>query len=154
MSKRPSRFTPLHRHAGLIDFENITYDSHAVATCAVAEQMLRHVRPVVDGMLTTLALQARLAPIYLPILDGPWSQRWVPSEPDAADHELLREAHHYVSLGVTDLVIVSGDGIFAQLSGHCRLHVFARRGRLSRSLRMAATSVTFLDLPIAPLKTA
>ena len=109
---------------------------------------------MVDGIPTTLALQAGLVRKYVSILDGPWSQRWVPSERDAADQALLQAAHHYLSRGVTDLVIVSGDGIFAELSRYCRLHVYAGRGRLSRSLLMAATSATLLDRPTAPLKTA
>ncbi|QCC77388.1 hypothetical protein [Nocardioides daphniae] len=45
---------------------------------------------------------------------------------------------------MTDLVVVSGDHAFVELAEVARVHVLAQPGKLSRRLRLAATSVTLL----------
>jgi hypothetical protein len=73
-----------------------------------------------------------------------WGLTLVPALPDAADLALIEAGRQMAASGVTDLVIVSGDHAFAALAPVARLHVIARRGCLSRQLRLAATTITYL----------
>lgn len=86
----------------------------------------------------------------------------VRSGPDGADIELLNVIYgEHVAERFTDVLIGSGDGIFADaaayLAGHgCQVTVVSRRGHLKAALRLAANDVLYLELatPKAPLSVA
>lgn len=138
----------MNRFASLIDFENLAHDNrHPLGPDAAARRLSR-VRSLTDHGPATLAIQTALASRYLPSLAGPWQLRFVSSTPNAADLVLLDAAHACVDSGITDLVVVSGDGVFQVLRHRARLHVVTLRDRLSRALAGAAETVTFLDDPV------
>lgn len=133
------------RFAGLVDIEN---------ALIVQDKLL----PVPDRGEVFDALDSHLVGIPVRVASGPrvvkacipelasrgWGRTLVPALPDAADLALIEAGRQMAASGVTDLVIVSGDHAFATLAPVARLHVIARRGSLSRQLRLAATTITYL----------
>jgi len=141
---RPDTTVPT-RFAGLVDIEN---------ALIVQEQLL----PAPDRGEVFDALDSHLVAIPVRVASGPqvlkacltelasrgWGRTLVPPLPDAADLALIEAGRQMAASGVTDLVIVSGDHAFVALAPVARLHVIARRGSLSRQLRLAATTITYL----------
>ena len=86
--------------------------------------------------------------VLRPYMDLIGLQRWgltlVKTEPDAADNALCDTARDFIRSGVTDIVVVSGDHAFVPLAAHARLHVICHADHLSKALRLAATTVTYL----------
>ncbi len=79
----------------------------------------------------------------------PTARRLVRSGKDGADIELLAVLREDVASRFNHVVIVSGDGIFADavadLGRDVQVTIVARRGHLSRRLRLAACDVLLLD---------
>jgi hypothetical protein len=150
-------FTPRSiRFAALVDLENTVIVSGCLLAAAQRHVLLGSLDTHVAGMQVRVASGRRVMSACTAELAGRgWGRTLVPTEPDAADRALLEAGHHFTSTGVTDIVVVSGDRAFVALADAARLHVFAHRHRLSRALRLAATTVThFPDLVVPTLATA
>lgn len=138
------------RTACIIDGDNVAGGGQ-VPVPDVAH-VLERLSALNAGWSVTFAMQRRLAERYMTAYaDRGWAIRFASMAPDAADGELLYAAADYLDHHVTDLVVVSGDHAFAELAGQARLHVCAYRSSLSKRLRLAATSVSYLDDLIAPI---
>ena len=133
------------RFAGLVDIEN---------TVILRGRLLAS--PQLTGVFNTL--DTHLADMPVRVASGPrvvkacmtelasrgWGLTLVSAGPDAADLALIEAGRHLAACGVTDLVVVSGDHVFAALAGVARLHVIAHPEKLSAALRLAAYSITAL----------
>lgn len=140
------------RATGLIDAENLTIWSGHRLPPATAATVFDEVDAYVTGLPATAALAPSLLAPYVPLFAARgWSIDMVAPGPDAADLALLARARFAVERGCTDLVIVSGDGIFAELAGQARLHVVSHRDRLSRKLAGVADTVSYLTSGVAPM---
>ena len=144
------------RSAALIDFENIVFDARSPTPYdpTIATHRINQVRQVTDHMLCTIAIQTTLAKRYLPLLSGGANLLFVDHVPDAADEALMATAHDYLNLGVTDLVIASGDHRFADLAPAANLHVLSIKGATSTALTMAATTTIHLNPYPTPTRKA
>ena len=133
------------RGFALVDPENQTIWGGRRLEVAAASAVFDEIEFYVGGLPTTAALAPSLLCPYLPLIAGRgWGLDVVAPSPDAADLALMERARFAIGRGYTDLVIVSGDHIFAELANHSRLHVVTHADRLSRSLEAVATSVSFL----------
>ena len=129
----------------LVDAENQTIWDGRRLPAAAASAVFDEIDYYVAGLPTCAALTPTLLAAYVPLLASRgWALDLVAPGPDAADLALMERAHFAIDRGHTDLVVVSGDHIFAELANHTRLHVVTHTGRLSRALGAAATSITFL----------
>jgi hypothetical protein len=138
------------RTACIIDGDNVA--SGGQVPISDVATILGRLSVLNKGLPVTFAMQRRLAAQYMTTYASRgWSVRFASMAPEAADEELLEAAGDYLARGVNDLVVVSGDHAFAGLARHARLHVCAYRSSLSRTLRMAATDVHYLDDLIAPI---
>jgi hypothetical protein len=109
-------------------------------------QVLRRVAALTEGLPVTFSMQRRQAEAYMTAYVGlGWGIRIASMAPDAADDVLREAARDYFDHAVSDLVVVSGDHAFAELAGMARLHVVSYHSSLSKRLRLAATTVTYLD---------
>jgi hypothetical protein len=146
-----SNHRDLHdRTACIIDGDNIARGGEL--PLGSVTRVLARVSALSRGCSVTFAMQRRLAANYMTAYSGlGWGIRFASMAPDAADRELLEAAADYVTHDVKRLLVVSGDHAFAELAGVVPLHVCSYRDSLSRRLRLAATSVTYLDdlLPVA-----
>ena len=75
---------------------------------------------------------------------------------DGADLALLDVLNEDVNVRFDQVVIASGDGVFAQTAAHLasagvEMTVLARRGKLARSLQNAASQVLYVPEPPAPV---
>jgi hypothetical protein len=132
------------RFACVVDGDNVTRGGQ-LQLGAVA-QVLRRVAALTEGVPVTFAMQTRQAKAYMTAYAGMgWGIRIASMAPDAADDLLREAARDYFHHAVSDLVVVSGDHAFAELAGQARLHVVTYRDCLSKRLRLAATSVAYLD---------
>jgi len=137
------------RMACLVDGDNMT--SGGQRPVDDVSRVLERLAALMQGWPVTFAVQRRLAVDYMLAYAGRgWGLRFASMAPDAADHELLQAADEFVAHDVRDLIVASGDHAFAELAGRARLHVFSYRNQLSRQLRLAATTVTYLDDLVAP----
>ncbi len=138
------------RVAAVIDGDNLTRGGQL--DLSVTTGVLTRIAEATAEHPVTFAMQRRLAVRYMTAYSGlGWGIRFASMAPDAADVLLHEAAEDYAAHSVTDLVVASGDHAFADLAGSLRLHVFSYRGCLSLRLRLAATTVTYLDdlLPAA-----
>lgn len=154
--KRTPRSTstpPLRATAfGLIDPENATIFRGRRLPLPAAAAVLDEVEYYVTAMPTCAALTRPMLAPYVPILASRgWALQLVATGPDAADLALMERARFAIDHGYDDLVIVSGDHIFAELAGQARLHVVSHPDRLSHVLRSVATSVSYLGEATSPL---
>lgn len=137
------------RFAAIVDIENTVIHRGLRLPCAVGSGLLEVVQDHVLGMQTRVATGEHVLREYMTSLVRlGWGITAVPTEPDAADDALLAAARYFIDRGVTDLVVVSGDHAFVELASRARLHVISHANHLSRQLRLAATTVTYLP-PIA-----
>lgn len=136
--------TELHRTACIVDGDNVTRGGQLRLSDVAF--VMDHLARLTERWPVTVALQKRLAIEYMTAYaELGWGIRFASMEPDAADELLLEAADDYIAHNVTDLIVVSGDHTFAELAGSARLHVLAYRSCLSRELKLAATTVTYLD---------
>lgn len=137
------------RTACIVDGDNITGGGQLAVTEVAG--VLQRLSELTSGFPVTFAMQRRLAPRYMPAYVGlGWGIKFASMAPDAADLELLEAAEDYLTHEVTDLVVVSGDHAFVNLAAQARLHVVAYRRSLSSRLRLAASSVRYLDDLLVP----
>lgn len=137
------------RAFALVDAENQTIWNGARISPAAAGAVFDEIDRYVARLPTSAAMAHSLLGPYVGVLAGRgWKLNLVNVGPDAADNALLEDARFAISRGYTDLVVVTGDGIFADLADRVRLHVVAYPERLSRRLATAATSVTYLTTPL------
>lgn len=129
----------------LVDPENQTIWNGRRLPLSRASAVFDEIDRYIGGLPTTAALAPSLLGPYIPLLaPRGWGLEMVVPGPDAADLVLLEHARFAVERGYTDLVVVSGDHIFAELAHCVRLHVVSHRDRLSRALASAATSISYL----------
>lgn len=133
------------RAAACVDIENIVNIGPRRLLVAEGQSLLNVVAAHTCGMPVRVAGGRAVLRAYMPVLAGlPWGLTLVGQEPDAADADLLRAGLDFVETGVTDLWVASGDHAFTELAGWTRVHVIAHPNHLSRKLRLAATTVTYL----------
>lgn len=136
------------RHAALIDLDNALIVRGILMGLAAAEPILAAIDANVGGMPRRAACGTSVLKAHMSAIGARgWGLTAVSPTPDAADRVLIMDGREFVTGGVTDLVVVSGDGFFADLASIVRLHVVAPRGSLNRRLKLAATSVTYLPDP-------
>src|SRR4051812_27025603 len=147
-TKRP-RMTPVMdaggRFAAILDLENVAIVEGGRVSQAEMQVLLSAIGVRVLGMPVRLATGVNVLRPYLDLIG---LQRWgltlVNTEPDAADNALCETARDFIRCGVTDIVVVSGDHAFVPLAAHARLHVICHADHLSKALRLASTTVTYL----------
>ena len=133
------------RFAAVLDVENVAITDRGRVTKTEMEGLLAAIDENVAGMAVRVATGINVLRPFMDLLGSrPWGLTVVKTEPDAADHTLIAAALEFVQSGVTDLVIVGGDHAFAPLAAHARLHVVTHADHLARTLRLAATTVTYL----------
>lgn len=136
------------RHAALIDLDNALIVQGSLIRPAAAAPILATIDANVAGMPRRAACGISVLKAHMSAIGArQWGLTSVAPTPDAADRVLFLDGREFVTGGVTDLVIVSGDGFFADLASIARLHVVAPRGSLNRRLELAATSVIYLPDP-------
>ncbi len=145
------RGVPTLRFAGLVDVENTVIVRGRLLPAAEGDVLLNAAAKYLDGMPVQVATGKNVLRAYMSAFTTRgWIPALVPTEPDAADLALLDAGRAFAAAGVTDLVVVSGDHVFAELAGVARLHVIAHGDHLSKALRLAATTVIYLPHPKAP----
>jgi hypothetical protein len=133
-----------HRVAAVIDGDNLTGGGQLELPEVC--QVFSRIAEAVSDYQVTFAMQSRLAIRYMTAYSNlGWGIRFASMEPDAADVLLYEAAEDYAAHQVTDLVVASGDHAFCNLAASARIHVLSYRVSLSSRLRMAATTVTYLD---------
>ncbi len=146
-AKRGTRSaTATHRRfAAILDLENVAITNEGRVSQSDMAALLDSIESLVTGMPVRVATGAHIMRAYMDQigLQG-WGLTLVRTEPDAADDALCEAAHDFIRSGVTDLIVVSGDHAFVPLASHLRLHVICHADHLSRALRLAATTVTYL----------
>lgn len=136
------------RHAALIDLDNALIVQGSLIRPAAAAPILATIDANVADMPRRAACGISVLKAHMSAIGArQWGLTSVAPTPDAADRVLFLDGREFVTGGVTDLVIVSGDGFFADLASIARLHVVAPRGSLNRRLELAATSVIYLPDP-------
>jgi hypothetical protein len=133
------------RFAGLVDIE----DTLILRDHLLPSPQLRDTFDTLDAHLVDMPVRVASGPRVVKacmteLASRGWGLTLISAEPDAADRALIEAGRHLAACGVTDLVVVSGDHVFATLAGVARLHVIAHPEKLSRALRLAATSVRHL----------
>lgn len=142
---RPDTAPPRARFAGLVDIENTLIVQDHLLPAAQQGDVFEVLDSSLAGIPVRAAAGARVVKACMPELASRgWGLTLVTARPDAADRALIEAGRQMAASGVIDLVIVSGDHAFAALASVARLHVIARRGCLSRRLRLAATTITHL----------
>lgn len=134
------------RFAAVVDIENLlVLDAHTLTSQRQSQHIVGQLRTHVAGMPVRVASGRHIATTFMPLLAAQhWGLSLVDSVPDAADHDLLAAAHDFITAGVTDLVVASGDHAFTDLADDVRLHVISHSNHLSRQLAARATTVTCL----------
>lgn len=140
-----SAMSTRRRFAAILDLENVALTSDGRVSQDEMQFLLNAIGQQVSGMPVRVATGANVMRAYTGLIG---LQRWgltlVKTEPNAADDALCDAAHGFISCGVTDIVVVSGDHGFVPLAAHARLHVLCHFDHLSKALRLAATTVTYL----------
>lgn len=138
------------RVAAIVDGDNLTKGGQV--ELPEVSRVLAGIAAALVDFPVTFAMQSKLAARYMTAYSSlGWGVRFASMAPDAADLLLHEAAEYFAAHEVTDLVVASGDHMFADLAASARLHVLCYRGCLSRRLRLAAADVTYLDgyLPVA-----
>lgn len=136
------------RFAGLVDIENALIGRDRLLPPVRRREVFESLDPYLVGIPVRVASGPWAVRACIPELASRgWGLTLVSTRPDAADRALIGAGLQLAASGVTDLVIVSGDHAFASLASVARLHVIARRECLSRQLRLAATTITYLPAP-------
>lgn len=133
------------RFAAVIDLENLAIAHGRRLSTDETRRLLSSFAPQVSNMPVRVASGERILCPNMSALDPTWGLSLASTEPDAADHLLIGAAHNFIACGVSDLVVASGDHAFVPLAAFARLHVVSHADHLSRELRMAATTVTYLS---------
>lgn len=142
---RPDTAAQRTRFAGLVDIENALIARDLLIPLPYRREVFEALDYYLAGIPVRVAAGPRVVKACIPELGSRgWGLTLVTARPDAADRALIEAGRQMAASGVTDLVIVSGDHAFATLAPVARLHVIARRGSLSRQLRLAATTITYL----------
>lgn len=139
------------RFAAVLDLENLLIVRGQGLAAPEIQALMTSIIPRVVGMPVRVATGESVLRLGMAAINPKWGLTMVKMEPDAADHALIDAAHEFISAGVTDLVVASGDHVFVPLSAHARLHVISHPDHLSKTLRLAATTVTLLRSAAAPL---
>lgn len=133
------------RFAAVLDLENVAIMGDGRVSQAEMQALLSAVGGHFSGMPVRVATGVNVLRPYMDLIGR---QRWgltlVKTEPDAADNALCDAALDFIRCGVTDIVAISGDHAFVPLAAHARLHVICHADHLSKALRFAATTVTYL----------
>jgi hypothetical protein len=133
------------RFAAIIDFENVAIRHGHRTSPAKMQVLLDVIGTHVSEMPVRLATGINALQPYMDLLS---LQRWgltlVRTERDAADIALCDAARDFIRRGATDIFVVSGDHPFIPLAAHANLHVISHANHLSKALRFAATTVTYL----------
>lgn len=133
------------RSAALADLDNVLISQGHMLCPSEAVSVLAASDALVTGIPVRVACGRSILRTHMSALASRgWGLTPVPPTPDAADRVLVADGCGFVSCGVTDLFVISGDGYFAALAEVARLHVIAPRGCLSEKLRRAASTVTYL----------
>lgn len=133
------------RYAAIVDLENVAIVSEGRVCQAEMQALLEAIRPHVVGLPVRVATGAKILAAYMEIPElKTWGLTLVKTEPDAADHALCDAARDFIRSGVTDIVVVGGDHAYVPLAANARLHVISHADHLSRTLRLAATTVSYL----------
>lgn len=142
------------RYAALIDLDNALIVRGDLMRPAAAEPILLGIDAIVAGMPRRAACGISVLKAHMSAIGvRGWGLTSVSPTPDAADRVLFMDGRDFVACGVTDLIVVSGDGFFTDLAAIARLHVVAPHGCLNRHLEIAATSVTYLPDPATTVGT-
>lgn len=145
----------LRRWAAIIDLENVAITNEGLATSSRMAELLQAIDPYVDRMPVRVATGVHAFRASMePLARRGWGVTLVPTEPDAADLALCEAAHSFVRSGVTDLTVIGGDHAYVSLTAFARLHVVSYQSHLSKSLRLAATSVSYLPSAAFDMRTA
>ncbi len=133
-----------NRVAAIVDGDNMTRGGQICVP--QVGRVLGRIAMVSHGAPVTFAMQRRQAITYMTAYTGfGWGIHVASMAPDAADADLMDAAADHIAHGASDLIVASGDHAFTELAGQAQLHVLAYRHHLSRRLRLAATTVTYLD---------
>lgn len=133
------------RFAAILDLENVAMIRDSRVSKAEMQILLSAISAHVGGMPVRVATGVNILRAYTDVIAlQQWGLTLVPTEPDAADDALCDAARDFIHCGVTDIVIASGDHAFVQLAAHARLHIISHADHLSKALRLAATTVTYL----------
>lgn len=142
---RPDTAAQQARFAGLVDIENALIVRDLLIPLPHRGEVFEALDSYLVGIPVRVASGPRVVKACMPELASRgWGLTLVAARPDAADRALIEAGRRMAASGVTDLVIVSGDHAFAALAPAARLHVIAHRRCLSRQLRLAATTITYL----------
>ena len=151
LGRQPQLLTdrvPRARSAGVVDIENLMIVRGRLLREPQRQEVFRTLDSHLAGMPVRVASGPQVFKACLPELASRgWGRTLVQGEPDAADQALIEAGRHFAASGVSDLVVFSGDHVFAALASVARLHVFAYGPCLSRRLQLAATSITYLPVP-------
>lgn len=133
------------RFAAILDLENVAIMKDGRVSQAEMQILLSAIGVRVSGMPVRMAMGVNVLRPYMDLIGlQQWGLTLVKTEPDAADNALCDTARDFIRCGVTDIVVVSGDHAFVPLAAHARLHVICHADHLSKALRLAATTVTYL----------
>jgi hypothetical protein len=133
------------RFAAIVDLENVAIMDDGRVSLPEMRILLSAIGSRVTDMPVRVATGINVLRPYMGLLCAQrWSLTLVKTEPDAADKALCETARDFVRCGVTDIVVVGGDHAYFPLAAHARLHVISHAGHLSKALRLAGTTVTFL----------
>lgn len=139
------------RRLAVVDIENLIGGAVLHPTEAAWAR-----RRLIEAGVLTEADQAVIGTSHVGLvhIGMAWTrQRYVlGSGPDGADLALLDVLDEDLPAKYDEVVLASGDGIFAGAvaelcAAGLSVHVVAVRNRLSRRLRLAATQITLLDQP-------
>lgn len=143
------------RCAAVCDLENVAIVDGARLPSAEMGRLLAFVEARIGGMPVRVATGPNVLQPYMGLLHSTcWGLTLVKTVPDAADQALATAAHDFIRCGITDIFVVSGDHAFASLASHARLHVLSHASHLSATLRLAATTVTYLPEVESPTQAA
>lgn len=133
------------RFAAILDLENVAIARDGRVSQNEMQLLLSAIEAQVSCMPVRVATGVNVLRAYSGLIGlQQWGLTLVRTEPDAADKALCDAAHDFISCGITDIIVVSGDHAFVPLAAHARLHVISHADHLSKALHLAATTVTHL----------
>ena len=157
LGRQPQLLTgraPRARSAAVVDIENLMIVRGHLLRGPHRQEVFHTLDSQLGGMPVRVASGPQVFEACLPELASRgWGRTLVQARPDAADQALIETGRDFAASGVSDLVVFSGDHVFAALASVARLHVVAYGACLSRRLRLAATSITYLPDPHDQAKT-
>ncbi len=152
------KFQESGRRILLVDADNIALAGRSDVDGAKALENMLEVSKIAGSVDVSLAvvsprMNRRMASQQYFWIDN-WTWRAAEQGPDAADHQLLEFAYHYAATEkVSEIVVASGDGIFAELAFVAPLRVVVPAGhqgvasRLQPWVERPAQPGTVLTLP-------